>query len=186
MSEQQVFQAPNLNLNHLAQAIGDWYRAQRFDAQVLPVPGEGIVIQARQQEGWRNALGMSSSLNICLRYKEATLVVEIGAGKWSDKALAGGVGALFVWPLFFTAAYGAWKQSSLPQRTFEFIQAFIGAPAMQNPQPFRPAPPPQPPHSSSQRPDSAPTEIGRRFCENCGGALSPAAKFCAGCGSKVG
>ena len=60
MSEQQIFQAPNLRLDHLAQAIGDWYRAQRFDVQVLPVPGEGMVVQAKQQEGWRNALGMSS------------------------------------------------------------------------------------------------------------------------------
>ena len=192
MSEQQIFQAPNLNLNHLAQAIGDWYRAQRFEVQVLPVPDEGIVIQARQQEGWRNALGMSSTLNIGLRYKETTLIVEIGAGKWTDKAIAGGVGALFVWPLFFTAAYGAWKQSPLPQRTFEFIQAFIGAPAMQNPQPFQQSPPPptsppqysQPPTSAPR--SDAPTQVARRFCENCGGALSPTAKFCAGCGSKVG
>jgi hypothetical protein len=192
MSEQQIFQAPNLNLNHLAQAIGDWYHAQRFEVQVLPVPDEGIVIQARQQEGWRNALGMSSTLNIGLRYKETTLIVEIGAGKWTDKAIAGGVGALFVWPLFFTAAYGAWKQSHLPQRTFEFIQAFIGAPSMQNPQPFRPSPTPptstpqySQPQTSAPRSD-APTQVARRFCENCGGALSPTAKFCAGCGSKVG
>src|ERR1044072_152699 len=90
MSEQQVFQAPNLRLDHLAQAIGDWYRAQKFDVQVLPVPGEGMVVQAKQQEGWRNALGMSSTLNIGLRYKESTLIVEIGAGKWADKAIAGG------------------------------------------------------------------------------------------------
>jgi len=191
MSEQQVYQAPNLNLNHLAQAIGDWCRAQRFEVQVLPVPDEGIVVQARQQEGWRNALGMSSTLNIGLRYKQATLIVEIGAGKWSDKAIAGGVGALLVWPLFFTAAYGAWKQSQLPQRTFEFIRAFIGAPAMQNPPPFYQGPPPPspPPPSaptpSAPRTDAAPTEVARRFCENCGGALSPTAKFCAGCGSKI-
>ena len=133
MSEQQVFQAPNLRLDHLAQAIGDWYRAQKFEVQVLPVPGEGMVVQAKQQEGWRNALGMSSTLNIGLRYTESTLVVEIGAGKWADKAVVGGVGALLVWPLFFTAAYGAWKQSNLPRQTFEFIQAFISGMAPQNP-----------------------------------------------------
>lgn len=187
MSEQQIYQAPNLNLNHIAQAIGDWYRAQRFEVQVLPIPDEGIVVQARQQEGWRNALGMSSTLNIGLRYKQSTLIVEIGAGKWTDKAIAGGVGALFVWPLFFTAAYGAWKQSHLPQRTFEFIQAFLGAPPTQNHPPYYQSPQPQPPPPpSTPRPDSAPTEVARRFCENCGGALSPTAKFCAGCGSKIG
>ncbi|MGA9772758.1 MAG: zinc ribbon domain-containing protein [Blastocatellia bacterium] len=192
MSEQQVFQVPNLKLDQLAYAIGDWYRSQRFDVQVLPVPGEGMVVQAKQQESWRNALGMSSTLNIGLRYTQSTLIVEIGAGKWADKALAGGVGVLLVWPLFFTAAYGAWKQSNLPRQTFEFIQAFIGGTAAQNPyqnpyqspyqNPYQ-SPPSTPP---PPRPDSAPTQqTARRFCENCGGALSPSAKFCAGCGSKV-
>lgn len=203
MSEQQVFSAPGLDLNHLAYAIGDWYRAQRFEVQVFPVPGEGMVVQARQQEGWRNALGMSSTLNIGLRYKETTLIVEIGAGKWTDKAIAGGVGMLFVWPLFFTAAYGAWKQSALPQRTFEFIQAFIGGGAMQNQQPYQQYPqsaykpqtpytPPAtptpftPPSSTpTPQPSDVPTQLATRFCENCGGALSPTAKFCAGCGTKV-
>jgi hypothetical protein len=206
MSEQQVFNAPNLDLNHLAYAIGDWYRAQRFEVQVFPVPGEGMVVQARQQEGWRNALGMSSALNIGLRYKETTLIAEIGAGKWTDKALAGGVGMLFVWPLFFTAAYGAWKQSALPQRTFEFIQAFIGGGAMQNQPPYQQAPPyPQspyppaphtppapptpytPPSSATPPPQTndAATQIAPRFCENCGNAVSPTAKFCASCGAKV-
>src|ERR1044071_683561 len=181
MSEQQVFQAPNLRLDHLAQAIGDWYRAQKFDVQALPVPGEGMVVQAKQQEGWRNALGMSSTLNIGLRYKESTLIVEIGAGKWADKAIAGGVGALLVWPLFFTAAYGAWKQSTLPRQTFEFIQAFIGGAGPQNPyqnpyqnqsqNPPSPPPPPSavPPSTAPPRPDQAPTkQTARRFCENCG------------------
>src|SRR5205814_75884 len=135
-----------------------------------------------------------------------TLIVEIGAGKWTDKALAGGVGMLFVWPLFFTAAYGAWKQSALPQRTFEFIQAFIGGGAMQNPPPYQPSPAypqspypqapytppatptPYPPPSSSTPPPQTkdvPTQLAPRFCENCGGAVSPNAKFCASCGTKV-
>jgi hypothetical protein len=205
MSEQQVFIVPNLDLNRLAHAIGDWYRAQRFEVQVFAVPGEGMVVQARQQEGWRNALGMSSTLNLGLRYKETSLIVEIGAGKWTDKAVVGGVGALFVWPLFFTAAYGAWKQSALPQRTFEFIQAFIGGGAMPNQQTYQQYPqtpytPPSPqaqytppsatspytpPSATSPQSGDAPTQLAPRFCENCGGAVSPTAKFCASCGAKV-
>ena len=197
MSEQQVFNAPNLDLNRLAYAIGDWYRAQRFEVQVFPVPGEGMVVQARQQEGWRNALGMSSALNIGLRHKDATLIVEIGAGKWTDKAIAGGVGVLLVWPLFFTAAYGAWKQSALPQRTFQFIHAFIGGGTGQNQPPYQQPPaypqspypqsPYTPPSATTPPPQTndAPTQVAPRFCENCGGALSPTAKFCASCGTKV-
>ena len=30
-----------------------------------------------------------------------------------------------LWPMLLTAGYGAWQQSKLPQRTFEFIQNFI-------------------------------------------------------------
>jgi hypothetical protein len=204
MSEQRIFIVPNLDLNHLANAIGDWYRGQQFEVQVFAVPGEGMVVQARQPEGWRNVLGMASTLNIGLRYKETTLIIEIGAGKWADKAIAGGVGALFVWPLFFTAAYGAWKQSAMPQRTFEFIQALIGGGAMpdqppyqQYPQspytppspqaPYTPpsTPPYTPPSSTTPQSGDGPTQLAPRFCENCGGAVSPTAKFCAGCGTKI-
>lgn len=125
MTQQRVYRAPNLNMGQLVQALVDWYRAQKFEVQVLDMPGGGVVIQARQPEAWRAVLGMSSALNVVLRRQGEDLFVEIGAGKWVDKAIAGAAGLFVLWPLLFTAAYGAWQQSKLPERTFEFIERFL-------------------------------------------------------------
>jgi hypothetical protein len=126
MPEQRLFHAPNLDINHLSMALADWYRGQRFDIQLLEAPGGGVVLQARQEEAWRSVLGMSATLNILMRHQQdGNLVVEIGAGKWIDKAAAAGVGMFILWPMLITAGYGAWQQGKLPQRTFEFIQNFI-------------------------------------------------------------
>lgn len=126
MPEQRLFHAPNINMPHLGQALADWYRAQKFDVQMLEAPGGGFVIQARQEEAWRSVLGMSATLNVLLRHQQdGNLIVEIGAGKWIDKAAAAGVGMFILWPMLLTAGFGAWQQSQLPQRTFEFIQNFL-------------------------------------------------------------
>lgn len=126
MPEQRLFHAPSLNMPHLSQALADWYRSQRFEVQLLEAPGGGMVLQARQEEAWRSVLGMSATLNILMRHQaDGNLVVEIGAGKWFDKAAAAGVGMFVLWPMLLTAGYGAWQQSKLPQRTFEFIQNFL-------------------------------------------------------------
>ncbi|HLO89004.1 MAG TPA: hypothetical protein VK203_28905 [Nostocaceae cyanobacterium] len=70
-------------------------------------------------------MGLSSALNIVLRYHNNILTVEIGAGKWADKAIVGTISMFVLCPLAFTAAYGAWQQKKLPQRTFDFIQQYI-------------------------------------------------------------
>lgn len=129
MSDTRSFHTPTLNLPGLVQAMDEWFQFQKYEVQVLELPGGDRVIQARQGGAWRNMLGLSSALNIVLRQRNADLVVEIGAGKWADKAIVGTVSLFVLWPLAFTAAYGTWQQSKLPQRTFDFIQQFIFAAA---------------------------------------------------------
>lgn len=197
MPDQRVFHAPNLDMGRLVQALADWYRAQKFDVQVLDLPQGGVVIQARQEETWRNLLGVSSALNVALRRQGENLLVEIGAGKWVDKAIAAGAGLFILWPLLFTAAYGAWQQSKLPQRTFEFIQYFIATGAAlpadtaawvagryQEAQRY----------VSAVQATTAPAPSGEeaapagpyRFCPQCGGELPAGARFCPACGAKLG
>jgi hypothetical protein len=53
------------------------------------------------------------------------LTVEIGAGKWLDKAAAGVVSLIVLWPLAVTAALGAWEQGNMPGRVFEFISKWV-------------------------------------------------------------
>jgi hypothetical protein len=49
------------------------------------------------------------------------LTVQIGAGKWIDKAAAGTVSLFLLWPLAITAGFGAWQQMQMPEKVFDFI-----------------------------------------------------------------
>lgn len=151
-----------------------------------------MVIQARREEAWRTLLGVSSALNVVLRRPGENLVVEIGAGKWVDKAVAAGAGLFLLWPVLFTAAYGAWQQSKLPQRTFDFIQHYIATggtlPAdtatwfagryQEAQQVVRTAP------AAGGSPTSAPSGTFR-FCPSCGAEPPAGARFCPSCGARL-
>jgi hypothetical protein len=67
-------------------------------------------------------------LNVVLRLRGNELQVEIGAGKWIDKATTGTVSLFVLWPLAVTTAFGAWQQAKLPQRTFSAIDDYIKSP----------------------------------------------------------
>lgn len=54
-----------------------------------------------------------------------SVTVNVGSGKWMDKAAAAGVGAIVFAPLMATAAFGAFKQQKLPQEIFDEIEYFI-------------------------------------------------------------
>jgi hypothetical protein len=49
------------------------------------------------------------------------MTVEIGAGKWIDKAAVGTVSMFILWPLAVTAGLGAWEQMKMPEKVFDFI-----------------------------------------------------------------
>jgi hypothetical protein len=49
------------------------------------------------------------------------LTVQIGAGKWIDKAAAGTVSMFVLWPLAITAGIGAWEQMKMPEKIFNYI-----------------------------------------------------------------
>ncbi|MDM8549364.1 hypothetical protein QUF72_04765 [Desulfobacterales bacterium HSG2] len=54
--------------------------------------------------------------------------VEIGAGRWIDKAAAGAVSMLILWPLAVTAGIGAWRQANMPGRIFGHVAEYLSQP----------------------------------------------------------
>ena len=70
-------------------------------------------------------MGMSTALNIFFHQVENTVNVEIGAGRWIDKATTGAVAYFILWPLAVTAGIGAWQQMKMPERVFEHIVKFL-------------------------------------------------------------
>jgi hypothetical protein len=64
---------------------------------------------------------MATSLNIVFYQSGDTLTVQIGSGKWLDKAAVGTVSFFILWPLAITAGLGAWEQMKMPEKIFDYI-----------------------------------------------------------------
>jgi hypothetical protein len=113
-----------LNIDGLVKSLTIWFGAQNLEVQQLSAAGDATVLQCRERESWKTYVGMTTALNVELRQSGPRLDITLGAGKWADKALIGAAG--FAIPLLFVpAAFGAWKQKKLPERTFAFIEEYV-------------------------------------------------------------
>lgn len=101
--------------------VKGWLNGQGFDSQQMNTESQSTLLQIKKRGGWRDFVGMATSLNILFRQSGDTLTVEIGAGKWIDKAAAGTVSLFIFWPLAIAAGYGAWEQMKMPEKVFDYI-----------------------------------------------------------------
>lgn len=111
---------PNDTPRLIADVTG-WLDSEDFASQQMNAENGGLLLQIKKRGGWRDFVGMSTSLNIVFHQSGDTLTVEIGAGKWIDKAAVGTVSMFILWPLALTAGFGAWEQMKMPERVFDFI-----------------------------------------------------------------
>jgi hypothetical protein len=112
--------APNDN-DRLIGDVKGWLDSQGFDSQQMSTEAGSTLLQIKKRGGWRDFVGMATSLNIVFHQAADTLTVEIGAGKWIDKAAVGTVSMFILWPLAVTAGFGAWEQAKMPEKIFDFI-----------------------------------------------------------------
>ena len=98
-----------------------WLDSQGFDTQQVNADDESLLLQIKKRGGWRDFVGMATSLNILFHQSDDMLTVEIGAGKWVDKAAVGTVSLFILWPLAITAGMGAWEQMKMPDKIFDFV-----------------------------------------------------------------
>jgi hypothetical protein len=101
--------------------VKSWLNFQGFDSQRAPTETGGILLQIKKRGGWRDLVGMATAVNIVFHPTGDTLTVEIGAGKWMDKAVVGSVSMVILWPLALTAGIGAWDQWKMPEKIFQYI-----------------------------------------------------------------
>jgi hypothetical protein len=101
--------------------VKGWLNGLGFDSQQMNTESQSLLIQIKKRGGWRDFVGMSTSLNILFHQSGDTLTVEIGAGKWLDKAAVGTVSMFILWPLALTAGFGAWEQMKMPEKIFDYI-----------------------------------------------------------------
>lgn len=120
-STSRRYTCPEEDAVRLIQDVKGWLDSQGFDTQQLSADDQSLLVQIKKRGGWRDLVGMATSLNILFHHDTDTLIVEIGAGKWVDKAAVGAVSLVILWPLAITAGMGAWEQMKMPDRIFDFV-----------------------------------------------------------------
>ena len=120
-STSRRYTCPEEDAIRVIQDVKGWVDSQGFDTQQLSADDQSLLVQIKKRGGWRDLVGMATSLNILFHHNADTLIVEIGAGKWVDKAAVGAVSLVILWPLAITAGMGAWEQMKMPDRIFDFV-----------------------------------------------------------------
>lgn len=128
MSDVRHYSAVNLNNQDLMSHVRAWFVNQDFEVQTLKTEDGADLLQVAKKGNWRKFVGLSTALNVAMRCRDSDLTVEVGAGRWIDKAAAGTVSLFVLWPLAVTAAFGAWQQMKMPERTFAAIEEYINSP----------------------------------------------------------
>jgi hypothetical protein len=128
MTDVRTFAAGELHLPELITSLNAWLSTESFQTQIMHTDDGATVVQVEKQGGWRKMVGMSTALNIVFRFADGRLLVEIGAGRWMDKAAVGTVSIFILWPLAVTAGIGAWQQMKMPERVYEQIGSYLSRP----------------------------------------------------------
>jgi hypothetical protein len=110
MTQSKSFPCPSARFSGLITSTQSWLSKEGFKCQKLQTEDGGTLLQIEKVGGWRKLVGMSTALNIVFHQVENTVNVEIGAGRWMDKAATGAVGVFILWPLAVIAGIGTWQQ----------------------------------------------------------------------------
>ncbi|WP_417915068.1 hypothetical protein [Candidatus Electronema sp. JM] len=124
MSQSRSFSCQGAHFLEVLSSTRDWLISEGFKTQQLSTEDGGILLQIEKSGTWKKFIGMSTALNIVFHRVENTINVEIGEGRWADKAVVGTISMLVLWPLAVTSGFGAWQQMKMPEKIFDHIAKF--------------------------------------------------------------
>lgn len=173
MADSKIFKlSDGLDIEKIGQAVQNWLREKKqLHAEGIRT-NEGYLVQAKQEDSWKKVVGMDSAIQVQIfSAGEDQVMVNVGSGKWVDKAGAATIGMVAFAPLAVTAAIGAWNQKKLPEELFSYIEQFIisGGKSV-----------------TVSMAASQSVHDGEVLCPNCKAVNAKGTKFCTSCGTKLG
>ena len=126
MADSRIFTlGSGVTSSDLAYAIRGFFQVNKGLVSEVIDTQQGIIIQARQTDGWKKFAGMDNSIQVQLIDQGTSVIVNVGSGQWIDKAGAAAIGMFIFAPLAITAIIGARNIKKLPEEIFGFIDYFI-------------------------------------------------------------
>jgi len=206
----RFYQAPDLDIERIARDLDDYYLSQDYQVQHFGNK-ERMVVQVKMGSQLEAVFGMQAALTVTLEHFPRGVLATVGQQQWLDKAAAGAIGMLLLWPLAITAGVGAIRQVSLESQVFDVLDTVVfrqrsdakvgSVPPDLEAQVRQQAPsssyenvaPKQGPQQSSTFGTQAPKcshcgesyDAGDIYCSRCGKSLASPKKHCPVCKSEV-
>ena len=206
----RFYHASDLDLERVARDLEDRYLSQDYQVQHFG-NRDRMVVQLKMGSQLEAVFGMQAALALTLESFPSGILATVGQQQWLDKAAAGAVGMLLLWPLAITAGVGAIRQASLESQVFDLLDTAIfrqrpdarvgsvppdlqAQARQQAPSPFyQHSAPEQGPQQGSTFGAQAPrcshcgalSHAGDIYCSRCGKALTPSKKHCPVCEAEV-
>ncbi len=201
----RFYRAPGLDIERIARDLEGLYISQDYQVQHFGNK-DHMVVQLKMGSQLEAVIGMQAALTLTLQRLPSGVVATVGQQQWIDKAAAGAIGMLVLWPLAITAGVGAIRQASLEGQLFSMLDTVVlqqradvqigSVPPDIEAQARRQAPPspyesPVPGQESYHR--EAPKcsncgalyDIGDLYCARCGKPLAPPKKQCPACKAEI-
>ena len=113
-------QSPDLDIERIARDLEGYYLSQ--DSQMQHFGNKDhMVVQLKMGSDFEAVIGMQAGLTITLQRYPRGVVATVGQQQWIDKAAAGAIGMLLLWPLAVTAGVGVIRQASLESQVFSML-----------------------------------------------------------------
>ena len=103
------------DLQKLTQQLADMYRAKGFTVDVASLNNSEVLTFDKGVGGINMVLGMDLGIKATFTVQNNVLTVALSEAAWIGKIIGLCVGWIICAIPFFTAAYGAFKQSQFPK-----------------------------------------------------------------------
>lgn len=165
-SKKELLTAQPSQIEAIADAICDAFRADDFEVNVDTLMSGGKDISITKGNVFKAVLGMRSALKVTLTPQTEGVLFEANVGIFGQQAIPTVISMFFFWPVLLTQIWGLIEQSALDDRALEVAKKAIGAP-------------------SGYTSEYTPMGTSVKFCTHCGAKIPSGAKFCSECGAKV-
>jgi hypothetical protein len=118
----RFYHSSGINIERMAHDLEGIFLAQGYQVQHFGNK-EHMVVQLRKGSDFEAIIGMQAAIAVTLHAVHDGVIATIGEQQWADKAAAGAIGMLLLWPLALTAGAGIIRQANLENQLFNALDA---------------------------------------------------------------